>query len=118
MTSIYDAKSIPAESPRRHRRPARWLGAGEAMRPAPGGFTLLGLGEETAGDVELRRDVEIAVVFPKIGEEGDSLRVTHEPGRLMVGGAGSVIEAGDPQDDLERPAMGPHGPAGWRGGPR
>jgi hypothetical protein len=68
--------------------------------------------EESAGDVELGRDVKVFVVFPEIGQKGDLGGVAHQPGGLMVARSGAGVECRDPEDDPEAMALGAHRPAG------
>jgi hypothetical protein len=69
-------------------------------------------GEEPTGDVEGRLDVEILIRLPKIGEEGDVLGMADQPGGLVIAASGSIIEGGDPEENVQRVAVGAHGAAG------
>src|SRR5882672_1985737 len=69
---------------------------------------------ETAGYRHDDRRVEMPSVIPQ-GAEAESLRVPHEPGRLMVGGTDFADDDRHPEGYCERTALAAHaGTARWR----
>lgn len=118
MPSIDDPKPVIAElAPRPFWSGGRGPSC-KAMCPAMRRASLLRFREEAARDLELGRDEQVAVVLPQVREKGDALGVTHKPGGFLIGGIGSIIEGGNPQDDSEAAAVGAHCAAWRRSGAR
>jgi hypothetical protein len=70
-----------------------WRRALKSVRGAPDGGTIPV--QVPAGDVKDRIDVELALILPDVGER-NVLRVTDEPGCLMIQRCGALFEGADP----------------------
>jgi len=99
-TPLHDAEAVAAQLP--GGGDSFWRSRGPALEPMGGTVRESGsIPEESAGDQELGRDVEVVVVLPEVGEEADPVGVTQEPGRFVVPGPGSVVQCGNPEQDPE-----------------
>ncbi len=87
---------------------------GIAVGLAPGGAGFLPSKEPT-GDVEYRVGIELVPVAPE-GPEADAFAMPQQPGRLVVPRKGPVVQYGDPEQHLERGAVGSHGGTRWGDG--
>jgi hypothetical protein len=108
MSPLDDSKPVASEPTWSPVRSGSGWAADKSVCLAACRASLLCFGEEAARDLELGSHIEIAIVFPEVGEEGDALRVAHEPSRFMIGRAGPFLERGDAEDDSEAAAMGAH----------
>jgi len=118
MTAINDAKTVLAELTWSPFGPDDGRLAAESVCLAPRRASLFCFGEESAGDLEGRGDVQIALVLPEVRQERDVFRMAHEPGGFMVRGVGSVVEGRDTKNDSQGPALRAHRAARWRQGSR
>jgi len=108
---IHEPEPAPAELPglRRPRGTSRRL-AFESMRQARGPISRLL--QEPAGHVQ-RRLYHQAPVQVVQAAEIDELRVTQEPGRLVIEGVVAFVQVPDPQGDRQGSALGAQASAGW-----
>lgn len=68
--------------------------------------------EQSAGNVKGRLHVEVLVVLPQVREKRNIFGVADQPGCLLVSASRPGVQAGDPEHDMQRAALGPHGAAG------
>lgn len=117
--ALHDGESVSPESPgfRRNRNSGAERSAVSMSRTGPPGAIP---GEVPARYLEERLDVEVAVVRPQVGAEGNAPGVSQQPGGLMIAGGRIRLQCCHPQDHGEGKAVTTHaaavGGALWRGG--
>lgn len=111
VAMIHEPEPAPAELPglRRPRGTSR-RPAFESMRQARGPISRLL--QEPAGHVQ-RRLYHQAPVQVVQAAEIHELRVTQEPGRLVIEGVVAFVQVPDPQGDRQGSALGAQALAGW-----